>query len=184
MRILTAAAIAACLISTPVLADEFTETLDLAMEAYEDGDIAGAKDELDYAALLLQEMQGADFTRLLPKALDGWTMEVAEDDSAAMAMFGGGVMATAEYSNGDVSIEIQLMADNPLASSMVTMLGNTATMGMMGKVIRVKREKFLNQDDDIQGVIGKVFIQITGSASVDEKIEFLEAVDFELLEDY
>jgi hypothetical protein len=171
-------------VATPVLADDFTDSLQLALEAYEDGDVATAQDELAYATQLLLEMQGADFTQYLPEALDGWTREIGDDQSGALAMFGGGVLAKADYSNGQDSVEVQLMADNALATSMVGMLGSAVTMAMMGKVVRINRKTFLQQDDDIQGVLGKVFISVTGSASLVDKIAYAEAMDFDALEDY
>lgn len=185
MRLVLAATTAIGLFSTPVLADDFTETIDLALEAYADGDIDTAKEELDFAAQLLQEMQGENFKTFLPEPMDGWTREDGDnDDAAAMAMFGGGVMANAQYSNGDDYIEIQLMSGNAMVSSFAGMFGNTATMAMMGNLVRVNREKFVDQDGDIQGMVGNVLVSASGSASEEDKIAYLEMIDFEALEDY
>ncbi len=185
MRFFLAASLAASLVVTPVLADEFTDTLALVLEAYEAGDINDAKDELAYATQLLQEMQGADFMQFLPEPLDGWTRELGDgSDNAAMVMFGGGVMAMATYSNGSDSFEISIIADNSLVASMGMMLGNAATMAMMGKIVRVGREKFVSSDGEIQGLIGGVLLQASGSASEDDIIAHLEKIDFDALEDY
>lgn len=185
MRLFLAASLAASVAVTPVLADEFSETIELVLEAYEDGDINSAKEEMDYALQLLQEMQGAEFVHYLPEALSGWTRELGEsDEAAAMAMFGGGVAATGVYSNGSDSFEITIMADNNIVASMGMMLSNTATMAMMGKLVRVNREKFVNADGEIQGMVGNVLIQTSGSASEDDVIAHLEEIDFKALEDY
>lgn len=174
------------LMVTPALADDFTETIDLVLEAYESGDIAGAKDELDYAGQLLQAMKGSSFQAFLPEALDGWNREITDDngDAAAMAMFGGGVLASADYTKGDDTVSIQLMADNAMVSSLGGMLGNTAMMGMLGKVVRIKRKSFVDQDGEIQGMIGDVLIQVSGNASKDDKIAYIELLDFKALDDY
>ena len=168
-------------LSTPIMADEFTDTVALVLEAYSDGDIAGAKDELDYAVTLLQTMQGDGFKMLLPDALDGWTKEIDPEADAGMAIMGGGTMAKADYSNGSDDLSVTLMTGGPLVSSMATMLGNTQTMAMMGKVVRIKRKSFLNQDDNLQGMIGNVMIQVEGSASVEDKIAYIKALDFDAL---
>lgn len=185
MRNLVAASLIAMLAVTSAAADEFSETMALAIEAYEAGDIADAQDELEYAQQLLQEMQGEDFVKYLPEALDGWTRELGDnDEGAAMAMFGGGVAAGATYINGNKSFEIQLLADNSMVASMGMMLNNTATMAMMGKLVRVKREKFVDVDGEIQGMIGDVLIQTSGDADQEDVIAHLEEMDFKALEDY
>ena len=53
-RILTALVLAAAL---PAAADEFTDTVESALKAYREDDVAGAREELDYAVKLLDSVQ-------------------------------------------------------------------------------------------------------------------------------
>ena len=60
----------------PALADEVTDTLNSAMQAYQNGDIRYAVEELDYAKQLLQAMKADELSGYLPEAPDGWTREI------------------------------------------------------------------------------------------------------------
>jgi hypothetical protein len=182
-KLLLSCALAAA-VASPALADEFTDTVALALEAYEEGDIAGARDEMEYAVTLLQGIEGAGFQSLLPEPLDGWTREIDTDASAGMAMMGGGSMAMARYSDGEQTLELTLISGGAMAASLGAMLGNTQTMAMMGKVTRIKRKSFVNSDGDLQGMVGNVIVQLSGSASQEVKIEYIKALDFKALKSY
>jgi hypothetical protein len=62
-------AFAALLLATPAPADEFPDFLNLAREAYEGGNLAGAKEEMDYAAQVLVQMRMQNLSSLLPDAM-------------------------------------------------------------------------------------------------------------------
>jgi sporulation protein YlmC with PRC-barrel domain len=66
----------------------------------------------------------------------------------------------------------------------MAMPGNTQTMAMMGKVTRIKRKSFVNSDGDLQGMVGNVILQLSGSASQEVKIEYIKALDFKALKSY
>lgn len=176
----TAVLVAASLaLSAPAAADEFTETVDAAMEAYAAGDINVAAEELSYASTLLQTMKGERFAALLPEALDGWTREIDMEANAAVGMFGGGVTATGDYSGPSGNVRVQMMADNPSVMTMAGMYANPQMMSSMGEVVRINRQSFVNQDGELTGVIGgRVLITVNGSASLDDKKAYLEAMDF------
>lgn len=181
-KTLIAASVALATVSAPALADEFTDTIDAALEAYSADDINGAAEELAYATSLLQTMKGERFAALLPEALDGWTREVDMEANAAVGMFGGGVTATGNYTGPSGDVRIQMMADNPTVMTMAGMYANPQMLANMGEVIRVNRQSFVNQNGELTGVIGgRVLIQIGGSASVDDKKAYLEAIDFDAL---
>lgn len=185
MRFLTAAILAATLSFTPAYADEFSEAIALAVEAYEAGDFDDAEDELSYALEIVQANLTTEFARYLPEPLDGWTMELqSEEVIALIGMFGGGIAAKGHYTNGTDVIDIQIMAGNNLVASMGAMFGNAATMAMMGEVVRIKREKFVFTDGDTQGLIGNVLFQISGGGSREDVIALLENADFKAIEDY
>ncbi|MEM1079976.1 MAG: hypothetical protein AAGH65_00190 [Pseudomonadota bacterium] len=178
--ILSMGAIATPLIATQsAMADEFTDTLDAASQAYAEGDIKAASEELTYASQLLQNMKADQFAQLLPEPLEGWTREVNTDATAAMGMFGGGTTATGQYSNGSERFEITMMADSPSVMSMAGMLSNPQMMASMGEIVRIQRQSFVNQNGELTGLIdGRVLIQASGSAAQDAIVAHLETIDF------
>ncbi|QDL90758.1 hypothetical protein FDP22_02510 [Paroceanicella profunda] len=176
---------AAVLLAAPLAAsaDEISDSIEAALAAYNGGDVAGAKDELDYASQLLGQMKAQGMTDFLPPARDGWEREVDEPQSAAA--FGGGVVAGATYTNGSDDVTVQLMADNAMVASMGAMFGSTAMMGSMGRLTRIGGEKFVSADGQITGFIGgRVLVQVSGSAPEAEKVAYLEMMDFDALKDF
>lgn len=183
-RALSLAAVLAVLTPLPALADDVTDALNAAIEAYEEGEVQDALDELAYATQLLNEMKAEGLTAFLPPALDGWTREISDDSSQALGFMGGGISAEANYSGPGGSFSIIMMADNPMVAQMGAMLANTAIMATMGQIERINRENFLNADGDLTALIGnRILIQASGSPT-DAMIETLEQIDFGDLEDF
>lgn len=169
-------------LTAPALADEVSDTLSSALQAYEDGDIGYAIEELDYAKQLLQAMKTDALAGFLPEAPDGWTREVSSEMSSGLSMFGGGIGAEATYSNDTDSFTVTLMANNPMVSAFGGMISSAGMMG--GKMVRVGREKFLDQDGELTGLIdNRILIQAQG-ADPELMLPVLEAIDFKALEDF
>jgi hypothetical protein len=169
--------------SNPALADEVTDTLSSAIQAYEQGDIQYAIEELDYAKQLLQELSAQELNAYLPEAPDGWARDVSEGSDANMGLaMIGGTGAQATYSNEAEEFSITVTADNPMVMAMSGMLTSAGLLGM--KVERVGREKFINDEGELMGVVGnRILIQASG-ADVDVMIPVLEQIDFESLKDF
>ena len=169
--------------ANPSLADEVSDTLSSALQAYEDGDIEYAIEELDYARQLLQEMSAQELTAFLPEPPDGWTREISEDGmTAGLAFLGGGVGAEAEYSDGSESFTLTIMADNPMVAGFSGMIANAGLMGM--KMHRVGREKFFENDEQLINLVdNRILIQAEG-ATPEVMIPILEQIDFKALEDF
>lgn len=192
MRILLASFVVLALATGPALPDEVTEAIDSAREAYEAGDIRYATDELNFALQLLGEMKAGSLQSFLPEPLEGWTRELDDGASASMAMMGGGVVAEARYTDdptrdaeGEKTFSITLVADNPMVGAMSGMLGNVAMITASGaKMVRVGREKFLDQDGELTGLIGnRVLVQAKGN-DPDVIIAHLETMDFRALANF
>ncbi|PID36085.1 MAG: hypothetical protein CR993_06930 [Rhodobacterales bacterium] len=177
-----AAIIAAALIATPALADDVTDTLESALEAYQSGDIAGALDELDFAKSLLQELNADALTSFLPPAPKGWTREIVEGDGPGLALLGGGASAEAKYTRGDDTLTVQIMADNPLVTTMSGILSNASMLGL--KVKRIGREKFMLNDGELTGLIDKRILVTASGGTIDEMAALLEGIDFKKLADF
>ena len=177
----TAVLFAAALTTGTAAADEFKDTIEAAIEAYEAGDIKTAKEEIDFAAQLLGQMKAEGLSGFLPEALDGWEREVGETQS--MAALGGGQMASARYTRDGKTVEIQLMAGNQMVTAMGAMFSNPVLMGAAGKVKRINRQKVvITNQGEIQTLINQVMVQISGSADVDAKEEYFGEMDVKGLE--
>jgi hypothetical protein len=184
LRLLAAAAIG--LAALPAVADEFTDTLDSALQAYNDGDVDGARKDLEYATKLLAAMKAETLAKFLPEALPGWTK--AEGDEAEtggmMAMLGGGTSASATYTKGSEELTITLVANSPMVTGIASMMGGVAAMGN-SKPMRIQRTEFVENDEELQGVVdGKVLITVAGGAPVEDKTAYLEKMDFKAIADF
>lgn len=169
-------------LTNPALADEVTDTLSSALQAYEDGDIAYAIEELDYAKSLLQAMKTEELAAFLPDAPEGWSREVNQEVGAGLAMLGGGTGAEAEYSRDGERFTIIITANNPMVTAFGGMIANAGMLGM--KVERVGRQKFMNDDGELTGLVdNRILIQAQG-ADTGLMLEVLGTMDFEALEDF
>ncbi|MFZ5963168.1 hypothetical protein ACOXXX_09475 [Thalassococcus sp. BH17M4-6] len=162
-------------------ADEISDALTAAQEAYADGDIQYALDELDFARNKLLEAKTDALGAFLPAAPDGWTREVNTEMNQGLAMMGGGVGAEATYTqdDGGKSYKITMMADNPMVASMAAMVTNAAAMGL--KVERVGRQRFMVQDNEMTGLVANRFLIQVSGADTDTMMAALEAMDFAAL---
>ena len=179
---ISGALFALTLTSTAALADEVTDALNNASDAYAEGDIQYALEELDLARQLMAAMKTEALVGFLPDAPDGWSREIDTDMTAGLTMLGGGVGAEAEYSDGKQSFTIRMMSDNPMVGAFAAMITNAAMMG--AKTERVGREKFMNKDGELSGLIdGRILIQAEGT-DVKTMLGLLEQVDFESLAEF
>jgi len=178
MRIVLAAA-ALALAALPARADEVTEALQNAITAYEEGDIPYAMEELTYAQSLMTALQAQGLAGFLPEPPAGWTREINSEAGAAMGMMGGGTAAEATYSGDGQSFTITFTADNPMVAAMAGMFSNAAMLTASGaKMIRVGREKFVDQDGQLTAVIdNRILIQANG-AGAEVMVPVLETIDF------
>ncbi|MEM8948056.1 MAG: hypothetical protein AAGA21_20675 [Pseudomonadota bacterium] len=187
----SSSAVAAALVlalTAPAAADEIEDSINTALEAYQAGDIATAKGELDYVSQLLAQKQAASLGDILPAPFDGWTQEMTGNENmAGMAMFGGGLGAGAEYRKDGDSVEIQVMADSPLMATMMALFNNPAMAGATGgQLKRVGGQKVIQtQDGELQAVVHNRFmISVTGSAAADQKEAYFQAIDFDALQSF
>jgi hypothetical protein len=165
--------------ATPASADEISDTIQSALDAYNEGDTTYALEELNFAIQQINALKKDSLAGFLPEALDGWTREIDDQMAAGMMAFGGGVGASAEYRNGTNDFTITYMADNPMVASMAGMLANPALTG--GKMIRVGRQKFVSQDGQMMALIGnRVLVQVDGD-DADAITAHLETVDFKAM---
>ena len=178
---LTAAVLtlAATIAAAPAGADEVTDALQGAIDAYQTGDVGYALDELEYAKQLMSAMKTEELVAFLPPAPEGWTRAVNTQMNASLAMMGGGTGAEAEYSGPGARFTVTLMADNPMVGAMAGMLGSAAALG--ARIERVGRQKFMVQDSEITGLVdSRILVKAAGG---DEAVMLatLKTIDYRAL---
>jgi hypothetical protein len=183
-RFLTITLSAALTLPLAAQADEISDTLQAAIDAYNDGDITFALEELDFARQKLMALRAEAFQQFLPPAPDGWTRDVETEMQAGLAMMGGGMGASAEYraSDGSQYYSITMMADNAMVASMGAMVANAAAMGM--KVERVGRQRVAINDGQAMALINnRILVTVEGG---DEALlmQAMEAIDFDALSNF
>ena len=165
-------------------ADEISDTLEAALEAYNAGDVAFALEELDFARQKMLSLQANAFQQFLPEAPEGWFRDIDTEMAAGLAMMGGGMGAGAEYRNdgGSQYYSVTMMADNPMVVSMGAMFSNAAVMGM--RVERVGRQRVaVGEDQAIALVDNRVLVQVEGDDE-DLLLEVMGQIDFEALSNF
>ncbi|TVS00047.1 MAG: hypothetical protein EA407_15490 [Rhodobacteraceae bacterium] len=183
-QIFAAAMIAGCL-ALPASADPFIKALETAIDAYRDGDLQYAEDELVAAQRLLGEMKAAGLASFLPEALEGWTRVIDTEAGQMLGFIGGGTMASAQYSGLDQRFELSFMADNPMVAQIGMMLGSATMITQMGgQVERINRVRFLREDQSLKAIVGnRILVQAEG-ADAEVMIPFLEQIDFRAMENF
>ena len=172
-------------------ADDVTDTIDEALEAYKDQDYSGAADALQAAAQMVRQKKAEGLTQFLPEAPDGWTAADA-DSNATAGSFMGGTSAEREYTKDAASVKVQFITDSPMLQSFM-MMANMPMMagGNDSKIERIKRQKAILKYDagDQSGTInivvdGKLLVQIEGNGVSNEELHtFAEAINYKDLED-
>jgi hypothetical protein len=179
MRLTFCGLAAFCLLAAPLAADEVTDTLHSAIEAYEAGDMQYALEEAQFAVQKMAALKTAGFAALLPEPQDGWTREMSDSGNAMAMAFGGGTMVEASYTKDGESFTISMIADSPMIASMGAMFANPALM--QGELVRVGREKFVQKDDEITGLIAnRILIQARGPET-EAMLAHLKTLDFKAL---
>ena len=173
-------------LSSLAIADDFTTTLENARQAYDEGDVAAAKEELDYASQLLGQMRAESLQSLLPSALDGWTRKDAKASNAGTAMFGGGTSANAEYSSGKDRVKVSIITDSPMLSSMAMLFSNPALAGSQGTMKRINRQKVMvKKDGSITAMVDKrIMIEVSGRGPAEAKEAYFKAIHLRGLKAY
>lgn len=172
-------------------ADEVTDSIQEATDAYAKGDNAKAIESLNYAVQLIQQAKAKNLEQLLPAPLSGWTAEKAESTAVGAAMFGGGITVEKRYTKGDSSINIQLVTDSPMLQGMMALFSNPMfATSAGGKLEKVAGQKVIstydanNQSGEYQfAVANKYMITLKGEkVSAEEMKAYAEGIDFKKME--
>lgn len=185
-RLLTTLVALPLLLTSSTLADKVTDPIDTALKAYKEKDYKTALEELKYASAELQKLDTAENNKLLPEVLEGWTRTIEENSGQlAMNMLGGGQMIKAEYTHENERIEIQIVANSPLISTVAMMINNPMFSNAKGtEPFRYKRIKGIKEKEGTNTNItllmaGQIMIKLEGDSLQDDKVleTYLDKMD-------
>ena len=189
-KTLTYISLATLLLSTNLVADDITDTMEEAMSAYKKGDYVQAKEDLTYVMELLKQKKGDTIKGFLPDALSGWKAEEAKSETAGSGMLGGGATTSRVYTKDKSKVIIEVVTDSPLLQGLGSLLGNPM-FNSGGKLKRINREKATvkyhskNKSGEITIMLDKRFlITVKGSkVTEDELVEYAKAIDFKKIKE-
>jgi hypothetical protein len=168
--------------SLPAHADDISDALQAATDAYAAGDLKGTSDQIGSASRALSSKKTDLIIALLPAAPDGWTRTPSEDFAAGMAMMGGGAGTEVQYAGPDASFTLTVMADNAMIGSMLGMFASPEMMAMMGKVVPVGSVEMIDQGESgLMGILGDRVMITASGASAEVMVPILATTDFEAL---
>jgi len=161
----------------PLQADTISDQIQAGLKAYENKEYKVAMEELKYASAAIGKLDAQENTKLLPQALDGWSKEVGADNSAAMAMLGGGSMTSAIYKKADEEIKIEIIANSPMIAAVAMMINNPmiAQADKNSEIFRHQGAKGIRKEEGSKSEItlllaGQIMIKLTGSHLQDKKV--------------
>ncbi len=173
------------MLSAFVNADDVESAIQEGLAAYKKGEFTEAAQSLSYASQLIQQKKGEQLQALLPKPFAGWESDGPQSQSAAAAMFGGGVTAEAEYYKGDASVKISIVADSPMLQSVMMMFSNpmfaTADGGKLQKIAGQRAIVRMKPDHgEIQIVVdNRILVTIDGEGvGADVLKRYAAAIDY------
>lgn len=174
-----------CTLPVAALADEVSDKLQSALDAYAQGDLKTATIDMTAATTALARVKQARIVALLPPAPDGWTLSVNEDYTANLALAGGGAGTEASYSDAQGNtLTVTFTADSPMMMGMAGMFMNEQLMAMMGTVVEFPGIKLLQQENTLSGILDqRIMVNISG-LPLEQARPILEQIDFQKLATY
>ncbi|MCB1883375.1 MAG: hypothetical protein KDG89_05155 [Geminicoccaceae bacterium] len=165
-----ASALALLALSPPAaLADEIEDQVDTALGYYKEGDLAGTITELQFVINAIRSQLAGRYVKTFPPPPAGWEAEDASE-AEGMAFLGGGTTLSRAYkkTDGDATIDAQLMIDNPMIQTLGAMFSNPAILAAQPnmKRIRIGRDNAILDTDSKELTFmvgnGRGMIQLTG----------------------
>lgn len=180
------------LLAAEARADDITDQLQLAIELYEEGDLAATVTELQYAIGEIQAKLGDAFATSFPPAPAGWSAAEPSREAGA-AFMGGGTIVNREYTEdgGNGRMSAQLIIDNPMIQGMAALFSNPAMLSANPNMTRVRMGRdnaILDFDESAgRGEVtfltggGRAMLKVEGNglASGEPLVELLKAWDMD-----
>jgi hypothetical protein len=163
---------------TAAHADDISDALQAASDAYSAGNLKDTSDKLALAAQAIRAKEIELLNAFLPPAPDGYTSEVSTDYAQSFGMIGGGSGTEISYSSDAASFKLDITVDNAMVASMAPMLSNAAIMTAMGKVDQIGEQLVLEEDQSLTTLVAnRILVQMQG-ADVAVMLPLMQKIDF------
>lgn len=157
------------LLAQPVLADEVTDQLEQARKLYEEGDIAGALAELEFATQAMRGKVGEAMLGAFPAAPKGWRVAEGNGGKAASVPFLGGSTVERSYvqEGGQGRMSAQIVSGGGFLQGLAQMMSNPQLLAAQpnAKRVRIGREAGVLTFDPAERS-GQLVIDLGGKASL------------------
>jgi len=168
-------------------ADDVTDLITKALNAYRAHDSQAAMASLDAATNLLRQARADALKALLPLPPPGWNADAAETSSVSAAMLGGGTSASRVYHNGEQQVNVQITTDSPMLQGMAALVNSplAAAAGIKTVMVGGRPVSYTASDNGYMTLIGeKVILKVDGNKETPEPTlrSFVAAIDFDALE--
>ena len=180
-------------ISSAVFADEITDSIEEAMEYYNESNYVEAANSLDYASQLIRQKRSGKLEALLPEPLAGWSAEDVKSKAVGPGYLGGMISAKRKYKKDKSSVTIEIIADSPALQSMVMLFSNPAYASADGgKLTKIKRQKAIikyhpsKNNGEINIVVAKQYlVSVKGrNISQNDLVDYASAIDYKTLKKF
>ncbi|MCD6654133.1 MAG: hypothetical protein LT067_05140 [Sulfurovum sp.] len=177
-------------IACSAAADDVTDSIEEAVDAYKKGEYKKASEELTYALESINQKKGNSLKIYLPEPLEGWTADEATAQTANAAMLGGGTMLSRTYHKSESLITIEMVMDSPLMQGIAMMMANPMFRSSeIGELTRINKEKAMIKYDnkeksgDITMIVAnRIMVTVKGeTVSKEELIAYAKAIDLKKL---
>lgn len=176
------------LMSSAVMADDISDTLEEALASYKQGDVSQTKEDLVYVLELLKQKNGDAIKAYLPEALEGWEAEESKSETAGAGMLGGGTVLSRLYKKDKSKITVEIVTDSPLLQSLGSMFANPM-FASGAEMKRINREKAMikynnkQESGEISLMIDKRFMVTVKGTKIlkEELVDYVKAIDFKSL---
>jgi len=178
------------LFSSILLGDPILEEIEVAKKAYNAGEFTEAQGALQQASVLVLEKKAEYLKKAFSDKLGEWVGKKIENQSAGLAVFGGGgLMLKRSYEKGGGYCSLEIAVDSPLMAQFSMIFNNPAMAAQMGaKVRRVNGGKVVINEEEgsiLQIVDNRFYVKIQGNGLKEaELIEMLKGVDASVFKDF
>ena len=185
IRVVVLSVLISALPLTPTWADDVTDQINEALNAYGHKDLPTAIAGLEAALSLVRQMRADSYGALLPDAPAGWTADKVETISVGMAM-AGGTGATRKYHKGNDPVSVSILTDSPLLQVVSSLAGSgmVGIGGLQTRIVNGRRTIYMKDEGSYTTIVGdRVLVRVEGHGQPEDELKkFLTAVDFAAVE--
>ncbi|HYF07336.1 MAG TPA: hypothetical protein VD970_06915 [Acetobacteraceae bacterium] len=163
----------------PARADEVANAMREALRAYEAGRLNAARTALEEAGQLLAQRSAALLGAALPEPLPGWTAEAPRATGTGVGLLGASQASRTYRDARGRTVEITILADNPLIGALGAVLTSPLVAGALGRLVRVGDQRALQTGEgEIQMLVdGRILVTLRGDAPAEAKLAYAQALD-------